>query len=262
MVDFKKQVIERSFIRPVLVDFWAAWCGPCRILGPVLDQLAKENKGKWELVKIDTEEQPDLAQQYKVMSIPNVKLFHKGKVIAEFAGALPKSQVERWLAQHLPDPEGEELETLLKTIEKLPAEQAIERLRKFLSSHPGKKEAVLALAQRLVFVDPAEARQLVSDIQAGDPHHDAANDIRTLAELMELQSENGSQAAAHLMQAKEALSQGAFETAIQQIIQAVSVDKHFRDDLPRRSAIALFHLWGEEHELTRKYRRQFSMALY
>lgn len=262
MVDFQKQVIERSFIRPVLVDFWAAWCGPCRILGPILDQLAKENQGKWELVKIDTEEQPDLAQKYRVMSIPNVKLFHKGRVIAEFAGALPKSQVERWLAQHLPRPEAGELETLLNSIEALPLDQAIERLRKFLQDHPDNKQALVALAQRVVFADPVEAKKLVESIQPGHELADAATDIRTLVELVELQPDNGSRVAELLLQAKDALAKGEKETAIQRIIEAVGVDKHYHEDLPRRSAIALFHLWGEEHELTKKYRRQFSMALY
>ncbi|RMD70242.1 MAG: thiol reductase thioredoxin, partial [Bacteroidetes bacterium] len=75
MVNFQREVIEQSFLKPVLVDFWAPWCGPCRVLGPVLEQIAEENKDRFVLVKVNTEEQPELAQQYRIMSIPNVKLF-------------------------------------------------------------------------------------------------------------------------------------------------------------------------------------------
>jgi thioredoxin len=75
-LDFDKEVLQASYIKPVLVDFWAEWCGPCRMLGPVLDQLAAENLEKWTLVKVDTEAHPDIASRYAIRSIPNVKLFH------------------------------------------------------------------------------------------------------------------------------------------------------------------------------------------
>lgn len=262
MVDFKKQVIERSFIKPVLVDFWAQWCGPCRMLSPVLDQLAEEQKDRWELVKINTEEQPDIAQAYNIMSIPNVKLFHNGSVVAEFAGALPKSQIERWLDEHLPDPAGEELKALLAGLKNQSPEQDVASLRKFVDANPGHKDARMALAKLLAIVEPEEALSLVEDIRPGDQEYEAAEDVRTLAELMMLKPENGAPVMQHLSEAQAALKAGDHETAIQKIINAIIADKTYHKDLPRRAAIALFHTWGEDHELTKKYRRQFSMALY
>lgn len=262
MIDFKKQVIERSFIKPVLVDFWAQWCGPCRMLGPVLDQLSEQQKDRWELVKLNTEEQPDIAQDYNIMSIPNVKLFHNGEVVAEFAGALPKTHVERWLDENLPDPAGQEWKQVLESVQIQPVEKGVASLRKFVSGHPNHKEAKISLAKMLSTSDPEAALELVADIRLGDSLFEEAEDIRTLSELVALKPKNGAPVMQHLMEAQAALKIGNQELAIQKIIAAIIADKSYQNDLPRRVAIALFHSWGDENELTRKYRRQFSMALY
>ena len=258
MFDFQKQVIERSYTIPVLVDFWASWCGPCKILGPVLEQAAREQEGRWELVKVSTEEHPELAQQYQVRSIPNVKLFHNGKVVNEFAGALSKFRLEQWLAENIPDPQAAGLESILNE----GGPDLEERLRSFIKSNPGNKEAQMALARLVVFNNPGEALELTGDIKEGDPHYDDAEDVRALVQLMQFQPDNNSKAAAALFTAKEALQNNQPETAIQQIIEATLADKNLADDLPRRAAIALFHNWGPDHELTRQYRRRFDMALY
>lgn len=94
---FKKDVIETSYQKPVLVDFWAPWCGPCHTLGPTLERLAKEARGKWRLVKINTDKHPEFARQYGVRGIPAVKLFVEGEVADEFVGALPEHAVRQWL---------------------------------------------------------------------------------------------------------------------------------------------------------------------
>jgi putative thioredoxin len=100
--NFEVEVLAASYAQPVVVDFWAEWCGPCRILGPILEKLEREANGKWRLAKLNTEEEPELAQAWQIRGIPAVKMFHHGEVIAEFVGALPEVQVRKWLETYLP----------------------------------------------------------------------------------------------------------------------------------------------------------------
>ncbi|HLD98011.1 MAG TPA: thioredoxin [Candidatus Nanoarchaeia archaeon] len=99
--DFHKQVIEASKKTPVVVDFWAVWCGPCRLLGPILENLSEEYNGKFILAKLNVDENPKNSQKYEISSIPSVKMFKDGEVVAEFLGAQPESQVRKWIGSNL-----------------------------------------------------------------------------------------------------------------------------------------------------------------
>jgi putative thioredoxin len=102
--DFQHDVIDASAQLPVLVDFWAAWCAPCKMLGPILEQLAAAAQGRWKLVTVDVDAQPALAQQYQVRGIPAVKLFIDGRVVDEFSGAMPQAALVQWLDSRIPTP--------------------------------------------------------------------------------------------------------------------------------------------------------------
>jgi putative thioredoxin len=260
-IDFKSEVLDKSMEIPVLVDFWAPWCGPCKILGPVIEQLAEEQKDKWKLVKINTEEMPDVAEEYKIRSIPNVKLFHQGEVIGEFVGALPKHSIENWLESYLPNEQKTLLEDILTRIGGETHEQAMSELDQFVTANPSFTLAKVALANQLIFANPEKAIQLVSSIKMGQKFFEAAEDIRTLSALMMFEK-NGHAAGDALSKAKQAIIEQDYEKAIQQIIEATTLDKNYANDLPRRSGIALFRMWGANHELSKQYRWKFDMAMY
>ena len=99
---FQTEVLDKSNEKPVVVDFWAPWCGPCRFLGPTLDKLAKNNGGAWRLVKINTDSHPELLRRFNIMGIPAVKMFVDGEIVDEFVGALPEPEVKKWLERALP----------------------------------------------------------------------------------------------------------------------------------------------------------------
>lgn len=97
----KSEILDASMEKPVLVDFWASWCTPCQVLGPVLEEAEQRGDGRWNLIKVDVEENEDLAREYKIMGIPAVKLFYKGKIVADFTGYRPLPVVEQWVNQYI-----------------------------------------------------------------------------------------------------------------------------------------------------------------
>jgi len=262
MINFNKDVIEKSFEKPVLVDFWAPWCGPCRVLGPTIEQLASEQADRWELVKVNTEEHYQIAEQYRIRSIPNVKLFHQGDVIAEFAGALSRTAIQEWLDEHLPDERKEDLSALLAAVEGGANGEALEQLVAFAEANPAMTEAAVSAARRLVFSDPEHAVRLIEPIAMGDKYADTAEDIRQVGRLLTFHAAEASPVATKLEEARQALQQQDLATAIQRVIDATMIDKSYSEDLPRKTAIALFRTLGDEHPMTKQYRRLFDMALY
>ncbi len=262
MDHFQEKVIDRSFSKPVVVDFWAPWCGPCRVLGPVIEQLAEEQSEDWELVKINTEEDPQTAQQYQIRSIPNVKMFHKGEVVAEFAGALPRSAIEKWLTDHLPDDRKEAFHELASKFASVPSQGKLEDLISFVAANPTMVAARVLLAQQIVFEKSTEALQYVEEIRMGEEFYDQASDIRVLANFMMSKQEDRSPIGIELAKTQSLLLNKQLEEAAESLIQAVTLDKSYQGDLPRKLAISIFRLLGNQHPVTKNFRWKFDMALY
>ena len=260
MSQFQEQVLDKSFAKPVIVDFWAPWCGPCRVLGPVIEQLAEEQADLWNLVKINTEEEQELAMQYQIRSIPNVKMFYRGEVIAEFLGALPKPAIEKWLKEHLPDDRTDDLSEILQAFEANPDDTAA--LEHFVAKNPDMVQARLELSKAKLFSDSNLALELIKDIKLGDELFQEAESIKAVAQFLNNEFDRENQVGSLLVDAKEALKTQNFELSIQKVIEATTIDKGYLDDTPRKTAIGLFQYLGPKHPLTKQYRWKFDMVLY
>lgn len=261
-LDFNQTVLKPSHTSPVVVDFWAPWCGPCQYLTPVIEELAEGQSAHWTLVKINTDENPEISKQYHIRGIPAVKMFYQGEVIAEFTGALPKPQIQRWLAEHLPDKRKEALNTLLATYKDLPKRELLQALQDFIAEHPDFGDAKLTLAGQLVIHKPEESLKLLEGIKMEPKWIQEIEQIRNLAAFLTYPVGDGSKLGSLMALAQASLKEENYETSLESLIEMVTLNKEYADELPRKAIIALFNQWGREHSLTQKYRRRFDMALY
>lgn len=265
ITDFQTDVIKRSFEIPVLVDFWAEWCGPCKILGPVLERLAEQQKDKWVLAKVNSDIHQELAAEYGVRGIPNVKLFVDGKVVNEFTGALPEYVVTQWLQKALPD----KFRKLLEQSQQLIAENRIPEAQKALEGvlrqDSANEKARVLLAGILVQSDSERALQLVEGIEEDSEHYPIADAIRTfcgaatkLASPANLEDHPVKKI---YLAALSALTLRDFDTALSRFIEVIREHRFYDDDGARKACIAIFRILGDGHEATLKWRREFGSAL-
>lgn len=266
ITDFQKDVIERSHVTPVLVDFWAAWCGPCKVLGPVLERLAQQGNGHWVLAKVDTDRHQDLAARYGIRGIPNVKLFVDGKVSDEFTGALPESAVKQWLRKALPDRFRGEIASAQELLKQHKTNEALSILENVLQNDPGNEHATVLLAGSLVSTDPERAMNLVAPIEEHSEHFPAADAIVTFVQLSsralhpELLPEDPVKPA--YLAALVDLAALRYDAALENFINVLRANRYYDDDGARRGCIAIFRMLGDDHAVTQKRRREFSNALY
>ncbi len=269
--DFQKDVIEASKETPIVVDFWAEWCGPCRMLGPVLEKLAAEANSTWKLVKVNTDQYPQIAMQYQIQGIPAVKMFSNGQVVAEFVGALPETHVRKWLDENLPSVSKRLLRTAQDALERGDKEMARELLEEVLRSENNNLEARVRLAELVFESDPDRAFELVKDVPQEHSLYKNAEAIQTLYRLTRdyealaqqaKDSDRSPQAWQSYLNGVQALARRDYEEALKSWIDALLIDRSIDDDGPRRACVALFTWLGNDHELVRRYHRQFTSALF
>lgn len=260
--DFQSAVLDQSRNVPVLVDFWAPWCAPCRMLAPVLERLEEQARGRWQLVKVNTEEHPDIAGTYAVRSIPCVKLFVDGNVVDEFTGALPEHQIGQWLARAIPGPMVAIVTEAAAAAAGGDETRALVLFEEVLSNEPGNLPAVAGLVRLVLFSDPQRARKLAEQVE-GDPEQaDLCEAVRTLAPLLERPGAalpQGARREAYAL-AIECLRKRDYDGALEQFIGVLRQERSYDGDGSRKACIAIFRLLGEEHQTTMKYRRAFDRA--
>ena len=253
MIDFKKEVIDRSFQIPVVVDFWAPWCGPCRVLTPIIEKIAEEQQGRWELVKLNTEEQPEISDTFQIRSIPNVKLFYRGEIVHEFLGSLPRQTILEWLRKTLP---GEGLIALDHFLEENPNPN-VEDLETLLEKHPESEEIRYVIGQLLLWEKPERAKEVLSTIKMGSPFFQKASSLQDILAFLLLESEEE-----QIKEWQSQLNASSVEAAIPGMLELLSKNIEVADGTLKKATIGLFNVLGMQHELTKKYRKQLDMYLW
>ncbi|GAB4290764.1 MAG: thioredoxin [Ignavibacteriaceae bacterium] len=262
--DFETEVIKESFNKPVLVDFWAEWCGPCRILGPVLEKLASE-QDNWILKKLNTDDYPEIASRFGIRGIPNVKLFSKGEVINEFTGALPENMVREWLKKALPGKFSDKISEAEKLLNAGNTEKAKSILTEIYNHDRNDEQARLLLAKIILFDQPEQALELVKDLDGDAGTIELSEAITTLAELVNRDNPKSlpdNHVKDKYLNAIKLLKNKEFDEALTEFINVIRENRFYDDDGARKACIAIFKYLGEENEITIKHRRDFGRALY
>lgn len=264
-------MIKTSFTAPVVVDFWAEWCAPCRMLSPILEKLAQQAQDRWHLVKVNTEEFFELVGTYNIQSIPAVKLFHEGQVVAEFIGALPESQIVGWLDENLPTESKKMFEAAKRALENGNRALAQKLFKKAINSDPKNYDARIILANLLFNENMDDAIKLIQDVPAEHSLANHAEALKTLHRLLISQEELTVTASKHSDQPEawqfylkgiHALQEKRYADAIEAWIEVLYRNRQLDDDGARKACVALFLWLGDEHEITKQYRRKFSSALF
>ena len=272
---FESDVLERSHHLPIVVDFWAEWCGPCRMLGPTLEKLAYEGKGKFLLAKVDTDRAQRVAQSFGIQSIPTVIAFRDGKPVAKFSGALPEDAVREFLGRLLPSPTDEIVEEADKLRASAP-EQAEPLYLRALEMDDGHVGASIGLAEILAGRGERDEARAILDklLPAAGAHAERITQLQSELALGDVVSESSEeelrerlaanpQDSSVLMELGQVLAANRrYPEALDLFFQAAEGDRALANGEAKKRMVELFHIVGVRSELADNYRTKLRRLLY
>jgi putative thioredoxin len=276
--NFEQLVLENSFHKPVLVDFWAEWCAPCKALMPLLAKITEEYQGELVLAKVNCDIEQDVVARFGVRSLPTVVLFKDGQPVDGFAGAQPESAIRAMLEPHVQAPAASEADSL-ETAQALFVEgrigEAEELLKQVLAEDNENAVALILYARCLAERGELGEAELVLDAVKGDEHKQAqagaraqltflrqANDLPEVADLKSRLAQNAEDDEAAYQLAIQQLARQQHEAALDGLLKLFVRNRGYADGLPHKTLLQVFDLLGSDHPLITTYRRKLYQALY
>nr|VFK37491.1 MAG: thioredoxin [Candidatus Kentron sp. SD]VFK42243.1 MAG: thioredoxin [Candidatus Kentron sp. SD]VFK79682.1 MAG: thioredoxin [Candidatus Kentron sp. SD] len=274
--NFSEIVLENSNRVPVLVDFWASWCAPCQMLAPILSGLANEFNGLFILVKVDTDEQRELASQYRIQSLPTVKVFRGGVFVDEFLGAQPEGEIRRILHRHVERESDQVRARSMALHEEDEPGKAIELLQDALISDPTNERVSLDLARLLleagrftemdgVLRELPSGRQMdfdIMELRIRVKFAHLAEHTPTATELEDKLAEDPGDCEIHYQLGARKVMEGDYDAAMRHFLDIMRKDRGFREDAGRKGLLDVFTLLGNSNPLVGSYRSLISSMLY
>jgi len=277
--NFVKDVIQESRKVPVIVDFWAPWCGPCKQLGPVLEKVVTQAGGKVKLVKVNIDENQQIAQQLRIQSIPAVYAFHHGQPVDGFVGALPESRVREFIGRlggEGANPVAEALEAAKEALEQGARDEAIEIFGEILKLEADNPAAIAGLARCYIEADDlARAKDVLAKAPASAQNHTEIAGAKAALALKEQAAKAGDTAAleariaadpkdhqARIDLAHALLARNDREGAAAQLLESIRLDRKWNEEAARQELLKFFEAWGQMDPATIAARRQLSSILF
>jgi putative thioredoxin len=277
LATFERDVIEASALAPVLVDFWAPWCGPCKSLGPMLEKLEAEYAGKWRLVKVNVDENQELAAHFQVRSIPHVVAFADRQAVDQFIGVLPEGQLREFIDRLIPDSAQAARQVAQQAIEEGRREDAYEALQAALAYDPGFDDARMDLIEMLLADNRADEAHNEVDLlspkttQGIDARFnalktrldalDAAADLPPTDALETRVASNPDDLEAQFDLASALIARRKYAGALEHLLEIVKRDRTFREDIGRKTMLSVFDLAAHQPQLVSEWRRKLSATL-